>query len=253
MAILTDRNDGAPSAGALVESRLRFDILPQPDETTCGPTCLHAVYRFYGQELPLDTIIAQVPHLEGGGTLAVLLGCHALAHGFTATLYTYNLRVFDPTWFRPGIDLAEKLEKRIAAKTGRKLQDACRAYQEFLQLGGQIKFEDLTPALIRKFLKQGKPILTGLSATYLYRQAREYGPKADHDDVRGDPSGHFVVLCGYDAQTREVLIADPYLPNPLGEGQFYQQTIDRVLNAVLLGVLTYDGNLLILHPKESET
>ena len=56
-----------------MESRLHFDILPQPDPTTCGPTCLHAVYRYHGDEMPLARVIAETPALEEGGTLAVLL------------------------------------------------------------------------------------------------------------------------------------------------------------------------------------
>ena len=32
----------------------RFSLeAAQPDEVSCGPTCLHSVYRFYGDELPL--------------------------------------------------------------------------------------------------------------------------------------------------------------------------------------------------------
>src|SRR5207244_2038397 len=94
----------APSRGprwvpvdASMETRLKLDILPQPDDTTCGPTCLHALYRYYDDELSLDTVIDQVQSLEGGGTLAVLLACHALRRGYDATLYTYNLQLFDPT------------------------------------------------------------------------------------------------------------------------------------------------------------
>ena len=55
--------------------------------------------------------------------------------------------------------------------------------------------------LIKKYLKLKIPILTGLSATYLYRQEREYQTspgKTKCDDVRGLPVGHFVVLCGFD-------------------------------------------------------
>ncbi len=29
--------------------RLLLTMLPQPDETTCGPTCLHAIYRYWGR------------------------------------------------------------------------------------------------------------------------------------------------------------------------------------------------------------
>ena len=37
-------------------------------------------------------------------TLAVLLGCHALRRGYEATIYTFNLQVFDPTWFEEPTD-----------------------------------------------------------------------------------------------------------------------------------------------------
>ena len=31
---------------------LDLDILAQPDDETCGPTCLHAVYRYFGEVPP---------------------------------------------------------------------------------------------------------------------------------------------------------------------------------------------------------
>jgi len=230
--------------------RLQFSILPQPDEITCGPTCLHALYRYYGDDLPLAQVITEVPMLEGGGTLAVLLACHALRRGYRARIYTYKLQLFDPTWLAPGAaGLAEKLRRQMEFKHDPKLQAASRAYLEFLELGGELRFEDLTTALIRKYLNRSVPIVTGLSATYLYRSPREFGPNADYDDIRGEPSGHFVVLCGYDRQARSVQVADPLLPNPVAPVQLYEIGIDRVLCAILLGVLTYDANLLIVQPR----
>ena len=104
--------------------KLHLEILPQPDDTTCGPTCLHAVYRYYGESLPLPEIIAQSRQLEEGGTLAVLLGCDALRRGYRARLFTFNLKVFDPTWFPTSAkesasqpteaDLVEKLQQQAA-------------------------------------------------------------------------------------------------------------------------------------------
>lgn len=234
-----------------MENRLTLDILPQPDDTTCGPTCLHAVYRYFQDEVPLEQVIRETGRLEEGGTLAVLLGCHALRRGYRAKLFTYNLQVFDPTWFAPGADsLAERLRAQSDLKQAPKLRTATAAYLEFLDRGGTIRMEDLTVALIRKYLKRSIPILTGLSATYLYRTAREYGPKSEHDDIRGYPSGHFVVLCGYDPDERTVLVADPFLPNPLGQRQHYVVSVERVLCAILLGILTYDANLLIIEPRK---
>ncbi|OHB85109.1 MAG: hypothetical protein A2V98_22365 [Planctomycetes bacterium RBG_16_64_12] len=237
-----------------MEKRLQFEILPQPDDTACGPTCLHALYAYYGHEVPLESVIRETPRLEEGGTLAVMLGCHALRRGFQATIYSYNLQVFDPTWFAPGAGLlAKKLAAQAAAKESPKLRTATAAYLEFLGLGGVIHMEDLTTSLIRKYLKRGTPILTGLSATYLYRNARESGPNSDSDDVRGLPAGHFVLLRGYDPASRGVLVADPLMPNPLAPQPYYVVSVDRVICAILLGILTYDANLLIIElRKQSE-
>jgi hypothetical protein len=46
-----------------------------------------------------------------------------------------------------------------------------------------------------------------------------------------------------------VTLADPYLKNPLSSRRLYAVTLDRLVNAILLGVLTYDGNLLIVWPE----
>ncbi len=226
---------------------LRLDIRPQPDDTTCGPTCLHAIYRYYEEEISLNRIIADTKSLDEGGTLAVFLACHALRRGYRARIYTYNLQVFDPTWFVPGrCDLRERLRAQLRHKHAPKLRTATQGYLEFLELGGEMRYEELSAKLIRRYLKRGVPILTGLSATYLYQSAREYGPLDEHDDLRGEPAGHFVVLCGYQKKTRLVSLADPLHPNPMAPSQNYEVAIDRVLNAILLGVLTHDANLLVI-------
>ncbi|WP_437203133.1 C39 family peptidase [Planctomicrobium sp. SH664] len=237
---------------------LRLDILPQPNDTTCGPTCLHAVYRYFGEDIALDKVIREVGQLEQGGTLAVILGCHALRRGYDATLYTYDLRVFDPTWFgsEAPIDLAQRLTAQMAAKASPRLHTATIAYIDFLRLGGKLRMEVLTIDLIRRHLKRETPILTGLSATFLYGEMREYCPENPppgrttvQDDVRGFPAGHFVVLCGYDPETRTVLVADPLEANPFAKDRQYSVDIDRAFSAIMLGIVTYDANLLIIRPK----
>jgi len=235
-----------------VESRLQLDINAQPDNTTCGPTCLHAVYRYYSDELPLPQLISEIPSLPQGGTLAVLLGCHALQRGYRATIFTYNLQVFDPTWFRPDSPpLEDRIRAQMAAKDKVRLQISSRAYLEFLRLGGDIRMEDMTGNLLRRYLRRSIPILTGLSATYLYNERREYGERSTPDDVRGLPQGHFVVLSGYDAVERSVLVADPLESNPLFPGENrYAVDLDRLMCAIMLGIVTYDANLLIIRPKE---
>ncbi|HEY5315433.1 MAG TPA: C39 family peptidase [Pirellulales bacterium] len=233
-----------------METQLTLDILPQPDGFTCGPTCLQAVYRYYGDKASLEQVIAEVPRLEDGGTLDVLLACHALRRGYQAKIFTYNVQMFDPTWFGPApfnpAPIKAGLRKQMEFKKSPKLAVATEAYLEFLDRGGVLRFDDLTSGLIRKYLNRGIPLLTGLSSTYLYRSAREYGPGQDFDDVRGVPSGHFVVLCGYDATNRQVLVADPLGNNPVSASNPYAVSIDRVIGAILLGIITYDANLLII-------
>ncbi len=241
------------------EGVLPLTILPQPDDQTCGPTCLHAVYRYWGEESSLDEIIESARTLDGDGagrgTLAVMLGVHALAKGYKATLFTFNLNVFDPTWFDPAgkveaNKLIEKLIQQRAAKgdTHPRFGVATESYIEFLRLGGRIEYKDLTSRLISGFIRRGVPVLTGLSATYLYRCAREFGPDDDYDDIRGEPSGHFVVLHGYDAKTKSVSVADPLEDNPGFETQQYSVSMGRLVPAIMLGVLTYDANLLVIEP-----
>ena len=228
-----------------------FSILPQPDETTCGPTCLHAIYRHWGDHVSLDRVIREVPTLDGGGTLAVLLANHALARGYAATIYTYNLQAFDPTWFcGSDVDLAERLRAQRRHKSDRRLHTSTKAYLEFLERGGVLRFEDLVPALIARLVGKGVPVLTGLSATYLYRAKREIGETGEANDVEGTPVGHFVVCCDYDSTRRTVLVADPLLDNPVARQQhFYEVPVARFLNSILLGVLTYDANLLVIRPR----
>src|SRR3990172_12672308 len=114
-----------------MKSGLELEILPQPDDSTCGPTCLHAVYLYFGDRIPLQQVVDEVEPLVTGGTLAVNLACHALHRGYAATVYTYNLRVFDPTWFaRPNVDLAERLRAQAAAKQDEELRAATDGYLE---------------------------------------------------------------------------------------------------------------------------
>lgn len=234
-----------------MRSRLHLDMPAQPDDSSCGPTCLHAVYGYYGDPMPLDQVLREVPELDSGGTLASMLASHALRRGYRATIYTYNLQLFDLTWFdRPDVDLAERLRRQAELKTDPKLRRATDAYLQFLALGGTVRFEELRPSLIRSHLEDGRPILTGLSATYLYDSVREVvmGVDTDYDDLRGEPVGHFVVLSGFDPATQQVTVSDPLHDNPKFGTHEYDVPIERVLGAILLGVLTHDANLLILDP-----
>ena len=233
---------------------LDFDMQTQPDDVTCGPTCLQALYNYYGDDIPLKEVIQEVKQLKLGGTLAVMLGNHALKRGYKARIYTYNLTVFDPTWFKHSSKkmirfLREQMEFKHKR---RKLRVASQAYIKFLQAGGEVRNVELDETLIKNYLKESIPIVTGLSATYLYGSAREIPQFDIYDSIKGEPAGHFVVITGFDEEKKSVQITDPNEPNPIGQGKVYSVSFARLINSIMLGIVTYDANLLIIQPKEKK-
>src|SRR5215204_6519189 len=134
----------------------------QPDDETCGPTSIHAIYRHYGDEISLTEVLNSVERLKTGGTLAALLGKHALSRGYQAELYIYDLNVFDPTWFHEkpigSEKLIEKLLEQLKYKQTLRVMEATKAYIEFLELGGQVHFKDLTVTLLNTYFDEKIPV-----------------------------------------------------------------------------------------------
>ena len=223
-------------------------MVPQPNDVTCGPTSLYAVYDFLGRPVDLTRLIQRIDILPDGGTLAVFLGIDALQRGLAAKIYSYDLKVFDPSWRSlSGPELIGKLKAQLKYRKGKRFKASSEAYMEFVSLGGELAFDDLKPELLDRIFDQRLPILTGLNATYLYDSMREYTDRHDlahADDLRGQAVGHFVVLCGRHGEI--VRVADPFYGNPLGEGHFYDVEIHRLIRAILLGAITYDANLLVI-------
>ncbi|HEX2202937.1 MAG TPA: hypothetical protein VHG91_06555 [Longimicrobium sp.] len=236
-----------------VAHELRVQRFLQPDDVTCGPTCLRKVYDFYGLRVDVDTIVAALERNEDGGTLAVFLGIAALRQGFRARIYSYDLQIFDPTWFAlPREALAAKVRLRIPHLLDAKRLRAAGAYIRFLEMGGELAFDELTPGLLKSIIDREHPVLAGLSATYLYRMARErHEEETDRlveDDVRGDPTGHFVVVGGYEHWGRRLTVLDPSGHLPFSPDGRYVVDAQRLINAILLGDATYDAVLLEVWP-----
>jgi hypothetical protein len=234
----------------MIDIELPVRIERQPDYTTCGPTSLHAVYSYFGDGIPLQQVIAETHRHETGGTLSVHLAHHALRRGYEADLWVSNVNIWDPTWFTTETDLLAKLRARFEAKgvaSEDRYRHALAAGKEFLELGGRVRWGDLSPARIAGVLERRLPILTGANSTYLYQCARETdkGP----DDVAGDAFGHFIVVCGYRDSDESVSIADPLLDNPLHGTKYYRASVHRLIGSIFLGAATDDANCLVLRPK----
>jgi hypothetical protein len=234
-----------------MDVELPVTIERQPDYTTCGPTALHAIYRYWGDAITLPEVIAQTDKVPGGGTLGVHLSLHALARGYEVDTWVCNVRHVDPTWFQQPTDIVAKLKARAAGKG--LLEDprygpAVLAVERYVEGGGRFAWGDLSPALLARVLGEGTPLLTGTNGTYLYQCSRETekGP----DDVLGDPFGHFIVLRGYAERDHSISIADPLLDNPLHGTKYYRANVFRLIGAIFLGVGSDDGNLLRIRPKD---
>ena len=148
------------------------------------------------------------------------------------------------------MDLRGKLRDQMGVKSDERLRFVSREYLRYLDLGGELRYEELNPELLRRLLEPGHPLLAGLSATYLYGCAREVDDGRSHAPTTtcAASSGHFVVLYGYHPEQREVLVADPLRENPRFGDQHYSVGVHRLVGAIMLGVLSFDGNLLVLEP-----
>ena len=111
--------------------------------------------------------------------------------------------------------------------------------------------EDVTVRLLARLLRHGTPIITGLSATWLYKAMRERPADNKDDDLAGEPVGHFIVIHGVDTKSRRVAIADPSTDKKPFDGKHnYEVDAARALGAIMLGIVTNDAKLLIVQPNK---
>jgi hypothetical protein len=222
-------------------------INSQPTDTTCGPTCLSSIYAFLKKPIPLKKTISEVRYLDTGGTMGEALAINALENGLKATVYTHNLNVFDPTWFRMNKKtLIKKLKKQARAPKTLKIRKSSKLYIDFLKLGGKVKFESLTIDFLHQTLLDKGSVIVGLSSTYLYMCKRERNDDNEFDDVLGSPQGHFVILAGMTKDGSQVEVFDPLEDNPISKTNNYRVDTTLFINSILIGAITYDANIIVI-------
>jgi hypothetical protein len=80
--------------------------------------------------------------------------------------YTYNIKVFDPTWHSLSPpELRAKLRARRRKIRSSREKKVIGFYLEFLRLGGRVRFDDLNETLMTNLFAARKPVICGLSAT----------------------------------------------------------------------------------------
>jgi len=222
----------------------------QPDLVSCGPTSLGMVLESLGTSFSTHRLREITEVNLDGGTLGVNLALVAQKLGHQAVMHCYNPRVFDPTWVKlSNFQLVEKLRQSEHVATSVKMKKTLGAYRQFLINEGKICFAELTSELLVRLLDSGLPVLCGLSSTYLYQCSRENPITGEDDDVRGEPAGHFVVLSGYQGHGARFLVVDPYPEVETDPRGRCIVEAHRLINSILLGVLTYDAVLLQIQHK----
>ena len=219
-------------------------IKQPPNE--CEPTCLKQILDYFKIDSHLDDLIKRISgdkfkwHNWDYNT-----GRVAIEHGLDVTIYTRSAGIFDPTWFELSAeDLLSKLKEEAEYfKTETyvglpSFKEDIKAAIRFLESGGRINFTPISEKLIKEQLDQHKPLIAGVSYTLLVNAPRErYFTKEKRwkpDDIKGQPYGHVVVICGYKDDSYQ--IADPW---PQAEDKY------NVIGTILLdAILRNDSNLI---------
>lgn len=241
-----------------MSSRCLLDVpsYTQPDDVSCGPTCLSQVLAWHGAQHDIDALAGQLRRNADGGTQGVYLGRLALELGYRVRLYPFGVRIFDPTWWEcEDEEIIELLDARAAALSDPGERDTVMAWADYLRAGGYLAFREPSPRVLTRALDLGRPLICGLNATWLYREARTRRHDNQDDPIGGHAAGHFVVIRGYTGEGRHLHVNDPSPDAPFSKGTSagrYPLSANRLLHALLLGDGTGDAVLVEIWPSPGQ-
>ncbi len=239
--------------GVAREQFLAVPPMVQPDEVSCGPTCLAAVLRFHGlADASPEEVRRVTPRNPDGGALAPFLGLAAMRLGARARCHPFATRVFDPTWRKlSAAECLRRLVQRTEALPEGRLRRVHEAWRTFLEEGGEVALGELRPSELVQALDAGRPLICGLSITWLYQEPRERPEDNTDDDIHGSPVGHFVVVNGYGGSGQSFFVIDPWPEPPFDRSDgVYRVSQRRLTQAILLGDATHDAVILEVFPRE---
>lgn len=238
----------APSRSGLPTVLLEVARLPQPTQSSAGPTSLRMILAFHGMAVPHDEMLEVLPLDPEDGARGPQIGLAALRCGFQVTIIPYERCILRPQWSTlPPATLLEHLERvgLDGSDAGPRGEGVlARIYADYLRAGGELRFAPLSRELLVSYLQQHTPLIAALDAEYLYAASTA----ADHE--AGPRQAHFLVVGGYDAATDEFAVSDPWYDIPLANtGGRYRIPSDRLVTAVLLGAEANDAELIAIRPR----
>lgn len=206
----------------------------------CGPNALAQLMSYYGEEVEPMELVRQTRMMKDFGTWDADLGKTAMAYGYRPTITTLNINTFNPRWYKlKKAALIKKLSEREKKVKGKLKKMNTRAFADHLKAGGKLAFKPISRELLYEKLLL-RPVLVGLSSTYLYKTFPE-------KNIGGDfYNGHFVTLDGYDPKSDKFSVVDPWHKIPFSKNGRYKVKSDELIAAIYLGEATYDCTVLEL-------
>jgi len=212
---------------------------------SCMPACLQEIFGYYGEQISQEEImkISENPKL---GMALVEAGIFSLKHNYRSLIITNNINIFDPTWFRLDSNkLKLNLNKR-AKFVDDLSQFMIDKYIKFLNLGGEINFETISPSLLKKYLSIKIPIIMELASTFIYKLAKSSRPGLFDDAIRGQIEGHGVVIAGFDDKDNFLIIDPNSKKSPSKIGVYWVNSAELMMSFALL-----EGKSILLIKKPS--
>ena len=201
-------------------------------DSTCGPSCLVAIYESLGEKVDKQTILNELNISDSDYTYLPQIARHMLKRNLEIKLISPNSYVFSPEWAQLSREqvITELRDWIVLNAKNEWLLTAIHSLF-FLEEGGTVEITDLTTELLDSHLDAGWSLLCLVEPSWLWGK-RKIAKKAEYDSVRGNADGHFIVV--YDRTETEYIISDPYPTSLPGKEHTYQVDKARLITATYL-------------------
>ncbi len=174
------------------------------------------------------------------GTWSPYIGIYAMKLGYNVEIFTYDVSLFDPTWFNlSNKSLIKKLKIAIKKIKDKDKKFGVRGYIDFLREGGKLTFKIPTKKILIKFLKKKIPPMAFVNSTAYYKRKRK-DFKAGKRSEFGEVGGHCIVISGY--KNGKFIVTDPnYF-----KGGIYEVPEDKLI----FTWSNWGGELVVVKPSD---
>ncbi|MBD3362355.1 hypothetical protein GF362_01395 [Candidatus Dojkabacteria bacterium] len=222
------------------------NIKQKADSSACGPSCLQAIYKYYGKDLKLKMILEDLHIDKDTSTYVSQLARHLNTNHLSTTLISSNPFVVSPDWkAKPKKVVIKELKEWILHHFNKGKVENIWIKEAlyllfYLQEGGNLKISNITTDLIDKYLEDQNLILCCLAENWIWGK-RKISKVVEYDNIKGHVNGHFVIV--YDKNKGDYQISDPYPTSIENKEGLYAINKEELLTATL----TWSHEILIVN------